>query len=91
MAAVWFFFALGVIAFCAGAVVAGIWAYGFVASYIVTAKEYVQKRIALRRERIKELKFKDIEVESEKVEVVEEAKTETEVSPEEIAKDILGK
>lgn len=95
MAAVWFFFALGVVAFCAGAVVAGIWLYGFVASYIVTAKEYVQKRIALRRERINKLEVKDVEIECDKPEACEEHKEEIEVeadvNPEEIAKDILGK
>ena len=99
MAAVWFFFALGIIAFASGAIVGGIWLFGIVASYIATAKDYVQKRIALRREKISELKLKDIEVKDnenldiEKELLVAERTPEdaTEEEANEIAKDILGK
>ena len=102
MAAVWFFFAIGVLAFLAGAIIAGIIAYGIVASYVVTAKAYTKKRIALRKEKIDALKLKDVEVKDNenidiKEEVVEaegtinETEEVKEANPEEIAKDILGK
>lgn len=101
MSAVWFFFALGIIAFASGAIVGGIWLYGIVASYIVTAKDYTEKRIALRIEKISELKLKDVEIKDNenfdiKEEVVEETKetveeTKEDVNANELAKDILGK
>lgn len=91
MAAVWFFFAIGVLDIALTFIVAGIWCYGIVASYIVTAKEYVLKCIELRREKISKLKLEKIEVEDnsvgmqEETEVVEaEEETEEKEAEEEV-------
>ena len=106
MAAVWFFFAIGVIDIALTFIVVGIWCYGIVASYIVTAKEYVHKCIELRREKISKLKLEKVEFKDDSVGMqeetkvveaeveTEEKKAEEEVNAEEVeslAKDILNK
>lgn len=78
MVAVWILFVVGIIAIIVGLIPALLETYAFIAAYILTAKELLEKKKQLRRERIKNLKVKDNEdiKTPEATEVVEEQPTE---------------
>ena len=62
MIAVWILFVVGIISIIIGLIPAILEAYAFIAAYILTEKELLEKKKQLREEKIKNLKIKDIEV-----------------------------
>lgn len=91
MVAVWILFVVGIIAVIVGLIPALLETYAFIAAYILTGKELLEKKKQLRRERIKNLKAKDIEVkDNENIKIPEATEAVEEQPTEEVKEEIIS-